>query len=299
MPSFYAQLRDALVARGVSREQWAAVVRIFKNPKNNDKRCFRGTAPGRMILASWRLEERIDPARVQDLANPLATSIRALGPEVLDGNLMLLQCCRGFESTWGAPSASLSRTDKLTSAKTITELVRHYLGADPSGGVVAAGDYAALERLLKQKNIAEQKKLLALFKRPLGRRDSSPANCRSWGPPYLERFSLVWASREKDVPHSVAADDLRDMLGLVHFRRGEKVICFGYQLPSGTTARIPTSVEALGSWQYSPARPRQRQRSVNYQTGARGPREFVHAAEVDPGGMEYRWVGELGRNWDD
>lgn len=144
-----------------------------------------------------------------------------------------------------------------------------------------------------------KKKVVALFRKPLGQRDTAPGCCRSWNPPFPERFSLVWASRERDVSHALAADDLRDKLGLVHFYRGEKIVCFTYTLPAGILPLVPTCIEALGSWQYWPARPHQAQRSMDYRTGILGPREFVHAAEVDPRSMEYRWVGELGRNWDD
>jgi hypothetical protein len=137
-----------------------------------------------------------------------------------------------------------------------------------------------------------------LFNRPLGKRSSVPENCQSTGVPYPARFDLVWAAQEADVLRFKNPDELRDSLGLVHFYAGDKIVVFRYVLPDQVTAMVPTVIEAFGGWAFWPAGPDAEQRAVNYRTGQRGPCEFVHSAAVEPTTMQFRWVGEIGTNWD-
>jgi hypothetical protein len=168
---------------------------------------------------------------------------------------------------------------------------------DSGVGLISEDDRKSIALLLQQSNPTEQRKVLTLFRRPLGKRTGIPAACRSSPPPYRERFDMAWALRERDLAET--ADQARDALGLVHFRRGEDLVFITYRLAGNISPRVPTVVEAMGGWAYWPARDLGNQTSLDYHKGIRGLQEFVHSADVPPGTMRVRWMGRLMRNWDD
>src|SRR5438132_3912249 len=90
--------------------------------------------------------------------------------------------------------------------------------------------------------------------------------------PLPERFDVVWAAREADVLMYHDGDLLRDVLGLVHFYKGEEIVLFSYASPRRGFVHVPTVVEAMGGWAFWPAPPRQPQTTINYRTGHRGLR---------------------------
>lgn len=236
--------------------------------------------------------------RAKQIAWPITNRLQAGGVASFRANLGELTCCKGFESVCGAPAAKLSKGVRLATARTVKGLSRFYFDLDE--GVVSESDPDTFDRLFQETNPAEQMKVLALFRRPLGKRTSLPEDCRSSAPPHAERFDLVWAVRERDVfAYDNSADSLRDALGLVHFYAGDKVVCFNYTLPGYVSAFIPTAVEAMGGWAFLPGTRGEGQKTMNYRTGEVGCHEFVHSAEIEPDRMQYHWVGKLARNWDD
>jgi len=170
---------------------------------------------------------------------------------------------------------------------------------DSGLGLISKDDLNSIAFLLQNANPVAQRKALALFQRPLGKRRGVPASCKSLPPPYNERFDMVWSLREEDLAALKTTDDVRDALGLVHFRKGEDLLFLTYMLTSRTSPRTPTAIEALGGWAYWPHRNLGEQSTMNYYKGTRGPREFVHSADVSPDTMGVRWMGRLVRNWDD
>src|SRR5205085_10153473 len=127
-------------------------------------------------------------------------------------------------------------------------------------------------------NPQEQRKLLDLFQRPLGKRVNVPLGCQPSIPPYPDRFDLVWAVVDREMPRNVSTDEIRDSLGLVHFCAGEHLVCFAYPSSERAFLLIPTCIEAMGGWAFWPPIQGDSQRTVNYHTGVGGPREFVHSA---------------------
>ena len=239
-------------------------------------------------------EERIDEERVKNVAEPLARLLLNSGSHFIDLNITILQCCRAFESAWYSPVAPIPGRATYTTVRTVSQIARHYVD-----GIVSANDVKALGLLFKNTDRTDQKKLLALFSTPLGQRRRLPDCCRGMTIPYTERLNLVWAFRQTEVPNDMGPDELRDVLGLVHFRRGETLVGFSYRLRQGTPIMVPTCIEAMGGWAFWPAQRDDEQLAVNYRTGARGPAEVVHPAIVPPRTMKYRWEGDLTRNWDD
>jgi hypothetical protein len=244
-------------------------------------------------MRAWRREERVEHGRVSTLAKPLATILLSSAPDFAGFNLTVLQCFRAFESGWYCPKAPRTTTTYAT-FRTVLEIARYYVD-----GVVSADDVRALSVLLRKRDRSEQRKLLSLFSRRLGERRIVPDSCRSLTLPYPERLNLVWTSPQPNVPNHLKPDEIRDILGLIYFRKGDALVSFSYSLPPGLTAMTPTCVESLGGWTFWPAKSTEEQRSMNYRTGAMGISEFVHPADVPPEDMEYLWVGELTTNWDD
>jgi hypothetical protein len=170
---------------------------------------------------------------------------------------------------------------------------------DSGLGLISEDDRNSIAILLQETNPAEQRKVLALFHRSLGKRTGVPDYRLSSPPPYPERLDMVWAVREHDLPPHLTADDARNLLGLVRFRKGGDLVFFTYLLPAGTSPRVPMAVEALGGWAYWPARDLRKQTTMDYCKGTPGPREFVHSGDVPPDTMGVRWMGRLARDWYD
>jgi hypothetical protein len=139
---------------------------------------------------------------------------------------------------------------------------------------------------------------MAFWVRPLGKRASPPAACGSV--PHPERFDLVWAYAWPIPPSPLvlAADQLRDLLGLVTFRKGAELVEFRYPRDAAGVMGVPTAVEALGGWAFVPAGEGRPQMTYNYRTFEPGIAEFVHAAQVVPRDCRFRWIGTLTREWD-
>lgn len=294
--SFYTELRDAAISAGVQRNIWADFVWAIRG-HSQPILCWNGTpAGGRLILRAWRREWRVGKVRASQIAQPLIARL-LVGAAPFLGGLQELKCCRAYEAALGAPPARLSKKVPLSSARTLNEISRYYF--DMEDGVFSSADLDGLDKMFQTTNSAEQKKVLDLFLRPLGKRSRPPRECHSPDPPNPERLDCVWVSLRKDVLKYPKADELRDALGLVHFRTGDKIILFEYNLPDHVSAFIPTTVEALSGWAFWPGLHGQAQRTVNYRTGDRGPREFVHAADIGPDLMRFRWLGTSSRNWDD
>jgi hypothetical protein len=182
---------------------------------------------------------------------------------------------------------------------TTDSLFRYYLAGDPSAGFASPDSLATLELTLRSTDREDQRSLLARLGRPLGKRSDPPALCGGLAVPYPERFDILWVVRYDDLKGLGTPDEVRDSLGLTYFRRFFKIVAFNYLLPGGASARIPTAIEALGSWAYWPARATEAQRTMNYRTGKPGPEEFVHEAVIAPDTMRYEWLGEISRSWDD
>lgn len=300
MGSFYQVLEDAVLAEGIPRNIWAEFVRALRDPAHGAIRCWTGaTTPGRFVLRAWRREWRVNTRRAADLATPLVRTLRTDGPARFRASLAGLACCRAFEAYWQSPPAGISKKATLTTVRTVGELCRYSFDEDPGAAGISPAIYNSILALFRQTNPAEQRKVQALFKRPLGRRKSIPESCRACDPPYVDRLSIVWASGEEEVRKYSDADALRNALGLVRFQAGNDLVAFSYVLPEDTRALIPTSVEAMGGWAFWPARGGAEQRTMDYNTGSRGPREYIHPAEVAPAAMHYRSLGSSKRNWDD
>ncbi len=252
-----------------------------------------------MILRAWHSEFRVDARSISDLGQPLIQMLQSEGPRGITNGLSRLQCWRGFESGWRAPVARHVNGNPMATAMTVAALCRHYFDFDPGGGLISHEEYDSVVLLVQKTNADDQRKLTALFLQPLGKRKRVPAQCQSSRLPYPGRFDMVWALRERDIPGHANPDEIRDTLGLVHFRAGEDVTLFTYTLEEQCTLRVPTVVEAMGQWAFWPAARAEQQRTLNYRDGRAGPREFVHSAEINPRSMRPRWVGRLARNWDD
>jgi hypothetical protein len=182
---------------------------------------------------------------------------------------------------------------------TTDSLFRYYLTGDVSAGFASPDSLAALEVTLRSTDPDDQRSLLARLGRPLGKRSDPRALCGGLGVPHPERFDILWAVCYNDLKGFGSPDEVRDSLGLTHLRPFFKIVAFNYLLPGGVSARIPTAIEALGSWAYWPATATEAQRTMNYRTGKLGPEEFVHEAVIPPDTMRYEWVGEISGNWDD
>ena len=300
MGSFYQVLQDAVLAAGVPRKTWAEFVRALRNPAHGPIPCWTGaTTPGKFILRAWRREWRVNTGRAVDLAKPLAQMLKTDGPVRFSDSLRDLACCRAFEAYWQSPPDGISKKATLTSVATVTALSRYSFEDDPGAGGISPSAYDSIVTWFRQTNPGEQKKVLALFKRPLGKRKGVPDSWHDYDPPYTDRLSIVWTCKEADVVKHSDPDELRNTLGLVHMRAGDDLVAFSYPLPKDTPALIPTSVEALGGWAFWPAPKGAEQRTMDYNAGNLGPREYVHPAEVVPTTMRYRLVGTLSQNWDD
>jgi hypothetical protein len=153
--------------------------------------------------------------------------------------------------------------------------------------------------MLRSTDPDQQRSLLGTLGRPLGKRSEPPGVPEGLSVPHPERFDILWAVRCSDLKGFGSPDEVRDSLGLTHLRPFFKIVAFNYVLPAGVSARIPTAIEALGSWAYWPAPATEAQRTMNYRTGEAGPEEFVHEAVIPPDTMRYEWVGEISGNWDD
>jgi len=291
-----------VLAEGLSREEWANFLRAFRAPDYNGIRCWNGhVAPGRLILRAWRQEWRVVSQRAKHIARPIAGILRTKGPDHFSKDPYCPNClgnCRAFEPVLGAPPATKITDDVLATAHGLTAISRFYFEEDSGLGIASGSDVENLRSMFHRQNQRDQQKLLALFKRPLGKRAAPPDSCLSSSLPYPERFDIVWAVREKDMAGYVTADSIRDCLGLVHLRTAEELIVFTYPLPESLRAFVPTAIEALGGWAFWPVRG-QAQRTLDYRTGEQGPREFIHSAAIPPGSMRYRSTGKLSRNWDD
>ncbi|HXX24952.1 MAG TPA: hypothetical protein VEO19_17570 [Terriglobia bacterium] len=300
MPSFYDLLKQSVLAAGVEEKTWASFIRALRSLEHGRITCWMGTTtPGRMVLRAWRLESRVKPSRVQQVARPLADTLKTDGPEPFARDLPRLNCFRAFEAVWGCPEAGDVVGDRLASGITVTRLCRYYFDMDSGLGLITEDDRRSIAVSLQRTNPAEQRKVLALFQRPLGKRKGFPDTCRSSPPPYPERFGMVWAVREHDLPPHLTPDDARNLLGLVGFHKSEDLVFFIYQLSGGTLPRVPTAVEAMGGWAYWPAKDLRKQTTMDYSKGTSGPREFVHSADIPPETMGVRWMGRLAREWDD
>jgi len=300
MPTLYYQLKQSVLAAGVEKKTWASFIRALRSLEHGRIACWTGaTTPGRMILRARRREWRVNPSRVEQVAKRLTDILKTEGADPFATDLSHLKCFRGFEAVWGCPEAGDLGGARLASGTTVADLCRYYFDVDSGLGLISEADRESIAVSLQKTNPAEQRKVLALFQRPLGKRTGVPASCRSSPPPYPERFDMVWALREHDLPPHVTADDTRNALGLVHFRKGGDLVFFTYLLPGSTSPRVPTAVEALGGWAYWPAKDLRKQTTMDYSKGTPGPREFVHSADVPPDTMGVRWMGRLARDWDD
>ena len=300
MPTFYDQLKQSALAAGVAEKTWASFIRALSSPKHGRINCWTGaTTRGSMILRAWRRESRVNLSRVEQIAQPLIDTLKAEGARPFARDLSRLNCLRGFEAVWGCPDAGDLGGARLASGTTVTDLCRYYFDMDSGLGLISEDDRNSIALLLQETNPAEQRKVLGLFHRPLGKRTGVPASCWSSPPPYPERFDMVWAVREHDFPTHLTPDDARDLLGLVRFRKGGDLVFLTYLLPRSTSPRVPTAVEALGGWAYWPAKDLPNQTTMDYSKGTPGPREFVHSADVPPDTMGIRWMGRLARDWED
>jgi hypothetical protein len=287
MSSFYQVLKDAVLAAGIPRNTWAEFVHALRNPAHGLIPCWTGTTtPGKFILRAWRREGRVNTVRAVDLTRPLAQMLKTDGPVRFSNSLRDLACCRTFEAHWQSPAAAISKKEMLTSVATVTALSRYNFGDDPGAGGISPSAYDSILTWFRQTNPGEQRKVLALFNRPLGKRKGIPDSWQDYDPPHTDRLSLVWACRETDVSNYSNPDELRNTLGLVHMRAGDDLVAFSYLLPKDTPALVPTSVEAMGGWAFWPAEKGAEQHTIDYNRGDAGPREYVHPAEVVP-------------NWDD
>jgi hypothetical protein len=300
MPTFYNLLKVSALTAGVEEKVWTSFVRALRSLEHGRITCCTGaTTPGRMVLRAWRRESRVNLSRVQEVAKPLIDVLKTEGAEPFARDLSRLNCFRGFEAVWGCPEAEDVVGDRLASGITVTELCRYYFEMDSGLGPITEDDRRNIAVLLQKTSPAEQRKVLALFQRPLGKRKGVPDSCRSSPPPYIERFDMVWAMREHDLPAHLTPDDARSLLGLVRFRKGEDLVFFTDPQTVGTPPRVPTAVEALGGWAYWPAKDLRKQATMDYSKGTPGLREFVHSAEVPPETMGVRWMGRLAHDWDD
>lgn len=297
MASLYDQLEALVLAAGVPRPVWDEFTQALKM-SGGPITCWLGaTTPGEMTLRAWQSETRVDPQTAGELAEALVALLRDEGARCIEDGIGRLLCCRGSESSWRAPLASRAGSVPVATATSVTNLCRHYFDLDVSGGLFTRARYDSVAALAKAPHVDDRRKFMALFQRPLGKRSGPPGDCGAANPPHPERFDMLWVVRERDVQRD--ADEVRDSLGLIHFRRGGDLVIFVYNLPDTVRLRTPTAVEALGGWAYWAAEPGKQQRTMNYRDGTPGPREFVHSAEVDAATMEPRWVGNLARNWDD
>ncbi len=290
--SFYIELRDIVLAAGVTKAEWMRFIRAVRHAQKGEKLpCWFGqTSPGKMILKAWGREHRVGPDRITGVAQILISALKA--GDISDC-LYLLKCCRGFEKVWGAPFAGNTATGPMASATTLTDLWRWYFNKDPMNPV----SLGHLEHVLCRADPAHQQAFLKLHDLPLGKRDTPP-RWKDLKAPSNERYDIVWAVREDDVGSYNDADKMRDDLGLVHHKQGATLVLFGFVFTEEFAARIPTVVESSGWWPFWPGTLEDGQRTMNYLTGQLGPREFVHPSGVGQGKMKCRCVGKLGRNWD-
>lgn len=299
MVSFCDQLEELVLAGGIPPAVWDEFIQALRE-SGDLIACWIGqTTQGEMILNAWHNEFRVDAQSIRDLAQPLIQMLRAEGPRGITKGLSRLQCCRGFESAWRAPVARDVSGAPMATATTVTTMCRHYFDLDPGGGLISGRDYDNIVLLLQKTNPDDHRKLMGSFLQPLGKRKGVPAPCQSSRLPYPDRFDIVRALREDDVPAHATPDEIRDILGLVHFRAAQDVTFFIYRLEDNLTLHVPTVIEALGGWAFWPAAKPEKQKTRNYRDGRVGPREFVHSAEIPPPSMRPRWVGTLTRNWDD
>ena len=287
--TFHARLEAALLARGVTRDAWARFVRWLRSPRHGIEPIGgRPIAVGRFILRAWRRERRVPEARVAALAG----AVEAALPGGDDG-LEQLACWRGREATPWQPASNVPR--RLATCRTTLDILRHHLDSDPGGSAPRREALESVRHRYQHTDEDDQRREMALWARPLGKRTAPPAAC---GPlPHPERFDVVWAFPWRAPYSERGPDELRDVLGLVSLTRGMELVVFHYTAAQTGEVAEPTAVEVLGGWAYLPAPPGTPQMTYDYRKLQRGAPEFVHAARVPPASCRFTWLGALTRDW--
>lgn len=289
LDSFYERLKTAVVD-GATRAQWSRLVRWLRGTQHGALQLGPlATTAGRLVLRAWQRERRVSGARATALAAAAAAT-----PLHDDDGLSVLQCWRGHDP--GPAVAAAGAPERLATCRTTLDILRHHLEDDPAGVVARPETLQALVRRYQVADETSQTLEMALWRRALGKRTSSPEVCGRL--PHPERFDLVWAFPWEAPYQAQTADELRDTLGLVSFSfgKGAQLIAFHYPSEIAGELAVPTVVDGLGAWAFVPAAPGEIQRTYNYRAREPGAPEFVHGALVPPTACRFMWVGTTTRD---